>query len=501
MKTKSLLLILFLLLSAGAPAQGQEAAPSPSPEPALTPLPVPSPSFREQTEPGPEVSRAPLHLTLEEAINVTLQRNRGIEDSIDNVTSSRYTLIAADADYEVKIAPAGSAAIEGGSGIETDDGESFGIQFSKKFATGTSIYITPKVIRTEEAYETGVTSYLVQPLLRGLSVEYNLSGIRAAEFGERTSLRSLYLTQVSTMVTTVQNIYNLIRDREILRLNEESARRLEGHKEAAQVKEKIGIASPIDVYRAEIELNQALENLTVAREAYGDSIDSLKLLLALPMETNLEITAPWDYKLLELDEKQAIEVALNNRVEIIQAEDDVSEAERSSRVAKQNTLPELNLELSYRRYGEDEKFYRSADFDKDKWGVGLSAEGDIWRTAEKAQYQQSLLTVKGTRRRMVNLRDEIQSEVKQELRTLMKSAKSIEIQKDQIHQAEGKLELARIKFSHGLANNFDLIEAERELLQAQSRLLGAVTNYIVSSYRLKAALGTLLEKPQEWRVS
>lgn len=39
---------------------------------------------------------------------------------------------------------------------------------------------------------------------------------------------------------------------------------------------------------------------------------------------------------------------------------------------------------------EDSKLSKSMDFDRDRWGVGLIAGGDIWRTAEKAQFQQSL---------------------------------------------------------------------------------------------------------------
>jgi outer membrane protein TolC len=43
-----------------------------------------------------------------------------------------------------------------------------------------------------------------------------------------------------------------------------------------------------------------------------------------------------------------------------------------------------------------------------------------------------------------------------------------------------------------MANNFDLIEAETELQEARTNLLAAKIEYIVGTYRLRAALGTLI---------
>lgn len=497
----------LIVLSVGVGAHGDiETLSSPTSSQDRDPVTSPSPpqQIKDQEEALPEGPGELFSLTLEEAINLTLQRNRSLLNSVDNITSSHYSLISAESDYDLKIEPVGSANIYGGSSEEDSNSVNLALGFSKKFITGTRVEIIPSINRNyedDENYETGIGAYLTQPLLKGLSLEYNLSGIKSAEYGERTSMRSLYLSQVSMMIRTVQNVYDIVRLKEVLGLNEQSGRRLQGYAEAARVKEKIGLASPIDVYRAELSLNQAIDRLNITRESYQDALDNLKLLMAMPVETGLEVTAPMGYKLIELGSGKAIEIALNNRLEINQAEDNVSEVKRLSRVAKHNILPELNLELNYRRYGEDENFNKSMNFDEERWGVGFAASGDVWRTAEKAQYQQSLLSVREVQRNLAQTLDEIQREVQMELRNLQKYAKSIEIQKKQIHDAEGKLELSKVKFSHAMADNFDLIESENELLEAQSRLLGAVTNYIVGTYRLKAILGTLLEKPQEWKTS
>jgi len=150
---------------------------------------------------------------------LTLQSNRSLLNSVDNITSSHYSLVSAESDYELKIEPAGSATIYGGSGEDGSDIENFAIGISQKFITGTLVEIIPSINRDydeDENYETGIGAYLTRPLLKGLSLEYNLSGIKSAEFGERTSMRSLYLSKVSMMIRTVQNVYDIIRIEEVL---------------------------------------------------------------------------------------------------------------------------------------------------------------------------------------------------------------------------------------------------------------------------------------------
>jgi outer membrane protein TolC len=109
--------------------------------------------------------------------------------------------------------------------------------------------------------------------------------------------------------------------------------------------------------------------------------------------------------------------------------------------------------------------------------------------------EQNKIAVNGARRLLDLKKDEITREVRFALRLLNRTEDNISIQREQIEQAMGKLELAKIKFSRGLADNFDLIEAESELRSAEIGLVSAVTQYIEGQYRLKAAMGTLIEHP------
>jgi outer membrane protein TolC len=427
-----------------------------------------------------------------------LKANRGLADAFDQVEGARLTIVSAEAEYELKILPGAEVGITGASGEDPDDSFGLGITLQKKFAVGTDLSVGPKVQKTGDIYQTSIDTSLTQPLLRGFGREFNLSGVYGAEFGARSSRRGLYLKQVNTVLATISSVYDVVRQKELVRLNEESAVRLRAHAEAAKAKEKTGLATQIDTYRASIQQKQAEDSLNTAREAYRDALDNLKILLALPLEEEIEVEAPLDYSLIRLAEGEAVRSAFRNRVELEQSADIIREAKRLSRVAKHNTRPNLDLVFNYSRFESGDNFRDSTGFDKDTWGVSVVTSTDFARTAERAAYDQSLLSVKSARRSDSLQRDEVAREVKRDLRNLRRSEKTITIQEAQIKQAKGQLELARVKFRWGLANNFDMIEAETQLRSAQTSLLTAVLEYIVGCHRLRAALGTLLERPERF---
>jgi len=436
-------------------------------------------------------------LTLEEAINRALEANRSLADASDRVEGSGYSLVAARAEFELKFFP-DSRLSASGSDRESQQDLRTGVAVERKFGGGTVTRVRPSFSRIGDEFHTGLDSRLTQPLLRGRGREYNLSRVRGEEFSARSARRGLYLARVKTVLQTVSVAYAAVRQRELVRLNEESAERLRGHAAAAAAKERVGLTGPIDTYRARIQLKQAEDGLTISREAYQDALDSLKVLLALPLSEELNVRLPLAYETVSLGEEEGLRLAQENRVELDQARDALSEARRRSRIARHGTRPDLNLVLGYSRLGTSNVPGESFTAHEDFYTVNLATTTDLARTAERAAYQQSLLTIRSARRDLSLLRDEVAREAKRELRNLRRADERVSIQREQLKQAEGKLKLAQVKFKRGLASNFDVIEAEAEFRRTQVSLVSVAIEYIVGTYRLRGALGTLLERPRSF---
>lgn len=432
-------------------------------------------------------------LTLDEVIRLALVANRSLVSSAYGVDGQELSLNAAQSAFEVKLFPQATAAA-----TDQDRRIGGGLSVEKKFSGGPIASVSPEVFRSydsedSKAYGTQLGVSLAIPLLRGFGSEVNLSGVRSAEYSLRAAKRSHYLVKVNTVLEAVAATYNIVQQRELVDLFNDQSERFHGHAVMAEAKEKIGLATPIDVYRAQIRLKDSQNALNRAQEALRNAGDRLKIVLATPLEQAVRVAAPLIIQPVDVSAVQAVETALAHRVELKQADDDVEEAKRASRLAKNNLFPQLDLVSNYTRLGNDDALNEATRFSEEFWSVRLTSETDWARTAEKAGYQQSLLSIKRFRLNRLTRIEIIKREVRQFYDALQKSQERMQIRDEQIGQAKGKLALANIKFDHGMANNFDVIEAETELQEARTNLLAAQIEYIVGMYRLRGAMGTLIE--------
>jgi outer membrane protein len=432
-------------------------------------------------------------MSLTDVIDLALRDNRGLISSAYRVQIQELSKDIAQSEFEWKLFPTAEAA--------TTDAESIiggGLKVEKKFTPGLIASAGPSLTRSYAGDNTPGTSSqwdvsLTTPLLRGFGTEINTDRVLQARYAFRTAARSHYLVKVNTVLEAVTTTYTIVEQRELVRLYHNQVERFQQHAVKAQAKEKIGLASPIDVYRAEIRLKDAQDSLNRAQQALRNAADRLKVILARPLEQAMQVVAPLMYRPLDIGITAAVQTAMNYRVELKQVDDDIQEAKRASRFSKNNMLPQLDLVANYSHLKRDDFSGSLTSPTEDLWSINLVTTTDWSRTAEKAAYQQSLLGIKQVELNRPAREDNIKREVRQFYDAVLKAQDRIQIRNEQINQAEGKLALAKIKFGLGMANNFDLIEAETELQDARANLLAAQIDYIVGTYRLRAAMGTLVE--------
>ena len=222
--------------------------------------------------------------------------------------------------------------------------------------------------------------------------------------------------------------------------------RLRQHADAARIKEKIGLATPMDVYRAELRLKDAEDSLSSAAQSLRDSRDQLKIILALPLKSVIDVSAPLEYAPIHLTTEQAGEIAFKNRVELVQANDAIRQTERDSRVAKQNTLPELNIVLDYGRFGSSDDFGKSAGLDETSWGIQFVSSTDIFRTTEKAAYRRSRINIKTALLNFDVIRDDIYRQTRTQLTALESLKNGYKSERKGLNRRKGNWPWCRSSF-------------------------------------------------------
>lgn len=438
-----------------------------------------------------------LILDLEKAISLALNNNRQLMNTTESVTKAEYQVTVAEADFDWQISPNAEIGYVGGGSVGSGPSCGGGLDFSKKLRCGTTFTVSPFIQKAHNHWNANIKTLVSQPLLRGRGREYTMSQLRGAEYSLRSSQRSLYTAQTQLVVRTVTALYDIVKSQKTVELNKESHKRIEKFYQAAKLKEKIGLSDALDVYRAEIELRHAEEALTTAEERMQDTEDTLRDILALPMDACLEVNVPLKYTPVDIPIEEAINLSLGNRIEIVQAEDQWHESERLARIAKENLWPELNLVVNYSNNGEDAVFTNSCNWRnrESRWGFGITSSSDFNAIGQMSAYEQSLLAIDASSRNVDQIRANITLETKRVLRQLERALQRIELQGEQIKTSEGELHLSVIKFDRGMANNFDVIQAEKNLRTAQLTYWTALIDHIIGEYKLLECVGLLMEKP------
>ncbi|MDU9049424.1 MAG: TolC family protein [Candidatus Electrothrix sp. Rat3] len=453
------------------------------------------------TEPQPK------KFTLEEAISRALRHNRQLRSSALDLSSRQISLDEARDRFSVQISPLSSINYSSSASKDGDEDHEdriiwrVGGEASKKFRNGIRLGVAPSVAINDDTYGAGIGCSLEVPLLRGFGTEVNLNTVLAREYSLASSSRRLHRYKINTVLETVQAVYTLIRAQYLVKLYADQLAPLKGHLHMARIREKAGIGRSMDGYRAELRTKKVEEQLNSAKKHAAETADRLKDLLALPLDSPIKVQAPLDYTLIKIKLNEAMQIALQHRIEITQGRADITEVLRKEKVAQQNTLPKLKLKLGYTRQGETEEFENFLLPDQDIWSVALTSSTDWTRSTEKAALANSRLNVERNRLNMESSREKIIREVRTVLNALNASKERIALRREQIHQATGKQRLATIKFQYNEADNFDLLEAGAQLEQARIDLVTDEIRYITDGYRFRAAMGTLIAFPSSGKDS
>jgi outer membrane protein TolC len=447
----------------------------------------------QAAEKAGEVSPQGEIITLEQAIGMALKNNRALQNSALGVTSSDLNLKSQEAEFDFKITPQGSTNYSS----VTDGIWQAGATVSKKISTGANLSVTPVTGETAGSLNSEIDVALSVPLLQGAGSDYAMSAVYSSVHANKSARLSFMKQQTDTVLQTVSAVYNSIQTQQQVTFLENQLKELNKHLSLARIKERSGIINAMDLYRAEIRIQSVEEALTSTREQFANNIDQVKEILAISQQESIIVAASVDYSPVRIDPAEAQRIALANRIELELSAMQVKEAERQVDVAKNRLLPQLDLRLGYNRY-RDEEF---DDLDEDRWTVALSTDTDLFRTTEKNEYEQSRISLRQIQLDQKGAEERIIQDVRFQLNTLEKQQERIRIRQEQARQAMGKLRLAESKFRHSLANNFDLLEAQTELQQAETDQMLESINYIIGTYRLRSSLGTLIDVTREEKTN
>ncbi len=343
----------------------------------------------------------------------------------------------------------------------------------------------------QRSYSSNAGVSLSQPLLRGAGYEASHEGLTSAERSLIYGIRSFVLFRETFSIETAQAFFGLISQKRSLAIGERSYDQAVFDRKKAEAMYQVDRNTETEVFRArrrEIETENAL---IAQRAAYETQLDNFKIRLGLPTADPIEIVPPEPEVVpVSINLESAVTAAKNNRLDIRTQRDQVEDAERALRIARNGLLPDLRLTASY-RLSEQNDALRGALPDNWATSAGLSMQLPIQQKPERNAYRSALISLQQARRAYTLTLDNLELSIRDQLRTLQSLEKQIELQRAQSEQEKRAVTVTQIRYEAGDLDNRDLLEARQGLIDVENSLIRLEVSHFIGRLNLMRALGTL----------
>jgi outer membrane protein TolC len=262
---------------------------------------------------------------------------------------------------------------------------------------------------------------------------------------------------------------------------------------------------PLDSVQAEAEVAQRRESLIRAKTVAADAEDALKRLIIDPRETSfwsvqIEPTEEPAQVGASLDVDAAVAKALGERYDLARAGDDLANAKTNADFFRNQRLPDVRLETSYRGSGlAGTQFLHTGGFpgvlagtrnlgfgnalsqafsnEFPTWSVGLTVSYSLGTSYETASLVQANVEQRQAEKRIASLRIQAAETVRRAGRQIQSAAERIEAARAGAALAEERLQSEQRRYEVGLSTTFLVTQAQRDLLEAQVNLLQTTLDY------------------------
>ncbi len=478
-----------------------------------------------------------LDLTLKDAVRIALENNRDIQIEEKNVLFSEGEITSQEGKFDPLFnivsffndgdTPELSTFIP--SGTVTQKEFSAEANVAGTLPTGTFynlIDFSTTWTKTNNPLEDLSPSWfnnvgfsLGQELLRNFGADVNRTFIVTAKRTSRITEKELE-KRISQVLLEVERRYWLVvAARKNLELERTALDLAVDLKNRNQIQVDVGVLPPVSVTQAESEVAAREVNVIRAENDLQASQDDLKNVLAMDLARKITAVDEPTTTVYTFSEEESLKVAYERRPEIDQVKLDIENKKTLKHYYSNQRLPRLAVEggLQLQGLGGDEnpdrlsfedqpepippEFNSPGDAFRQLWNgdfatwqvLGIFSFPIFNRTA-RGNYVKATAELDRSDIVLSRTEDDVALDVRSAIRQIENSLRAIDAAKESVKLAEEVVSNEQERLNVGIGTTRDVLEAQRDLIDAGTREITAVTSYNISLAELEYAKGTLLEK-------
>lgn len=517
----------FIFFAAASPALAQQKPQEPSKEHVKQLIteamkqngqePVAAPVASPMAQAGPTVN-----LTEQEAVARATDKNLTLISERITPQTWDYTMAATRANYQMNMTSSFSNqsqvrvttdVFSGGDRITTDS-QNWSAGLSKNMWWGGGNYAVnwtnsrqasdSESSTFNPSFNSGLQARFTQPLLRNFKIDATRAQILTNELNQEIAEINLTAQEVSILAQVRNAYWELVYARQAVEAAERSlelATKLVGDNRA---RVEIGTMAPIDVVQAQAEEASRRQQLVSAQGTLRNNELALKRLIVSGTDDELwrSTIVPVDRPTVSaqpIDLEAAVSNALSRRTDLTVTRKNLEMTDISLRAQHNQTLPDLQLVGTYNLAGQGgtqidrdrltgdvlETFpggYWDAlralrGWDAPTWNVQLQFAYPIGTSAQEANLARQRLLRQQTESTVKATELQIATEVTAAALAVRNSLEAMQAATASRELSEQRLAAAQSKYDVGMATNFEVVQAQRDLNDARNSELRQQLNY------------------------
>jgi len=300
------------------------------------------------------------------------------------------------------------------------------------------------------------------------------------------------LTSHQVAVAVAAAYYRVVAQESLTAVASKSLDRATQLREVSEAKLDAGLVSQLDVLRAQQLVLQSQLQLFDAQSAVEDARDQLRFLIgedssSVPFTVDPVIPKPAD----TITSNQAIDVALVKRLDLQSATETARDADLGASYALNQLRPQFDVNLALTRRQTADSFSNSFGVHGFQFATFFTVSMPVDRTSQIVDYQNALIDRDRRQRDIDLLRRRIADDVRRTVRERDRGVRNLSAAESSVSIAQREVEVARLRYERGLSNNLDVVSAEGNLLNAESRRILTLADLAVATLSLEATMGTL----------
>ncbi|OGV64537.1 MAG: hypothetical protein A3K19_01225 [Lentisphaerae bacterium RIFOXYB12_FULL_65_16] len=453
----------------------------------------------------------PLHLNLRQALAQAARHNRDYQTSREALFLAAVSLRVAAHEWEWNLSHNVSGLLSRDFSVPestlTGDGEAglshrliTGAKVSSTAALNTLRYLSgDRSVSVQSLVDVTVT----QPLLAGAGPLVARESLTRAERNLVYALRSYVRARKRLVLDVAGSYYGVLRAAESLTIARQNWEQSRAARERSEFLSEAGRVPAFQVDQArqdELNANVALVN---QEQAYAASLDGLKQQLGLPLgmvleadRADLEVLMQGQLPTPPMTCDAAIAAALRDRLDFVTAQNEVEDAERAVKIARNAMLPKLDLTLSANASSPQDSRLRDIAWSEGAASAGLSGELPLDRTSETADLRAAMIRLEQRRRALDRMRDQIGAELLGDWRNLKATEQNSQIQANSVDLARRRGESTELLFQAGRVDMRDVLDARNALPRARDAYVQALVNHRLAWLQLLYDLEQLPTEPE-----